>query len=213
MAASNRSVLKNEQARKTPANSMGGEAIRDRIVEASIRYMRVHGSDRLNMMDVANLAGVSRATLYNYFGSKERLLLAAEEAVAEKFNAGMRMEIDKHDNLVDRVVAIALYMRRAFSKESKSPWFGFLSPLDEAKMVVSTVAPAHRDFIAMFKHYIVVAQKNGEVAREIDPKEAAEWVVRIVFSYAFEPPEKYMGKAAHVRRMFEQFLIPGVGVR
>ena len=59
-----------------------GEHTRERIFDGAVRAVARHGLSKLGMSDVSSSAGVSRATLYRYFPTREQLLdgLAAREA-------------------------------------------------------------------------------------------------------------------------------------
>ena len=46
----------------------------DRILRATLRLLGRRGVKRLGMQEVSEAAGVSRATLYRYFPSKDRLM-------------------------------------------------------------------------------------------------------------------------------------------
>ena len=55
------------------------EKNKDRILRATLDLFQVHGIRKTTTNDVARKAGVSPATIYNHFGSKEDLLRAAIE--------------------------------------------------------------------------------------------------------------------------------------
>ena len=57
---------------------------REAILKASRRLFSSAGYDSVKMEDIAARAGVSRATLYNYFPSKESLLTGTLDAVYEQ---------------------------------------------------------------------------------------------------------------------------------
>lgn len=50
---------------------------RDRLIDAAIALLETHEYEQAQVKDVADLAGVSLGTLYNYFLSKERLFAEA----------------------------------------------------------------------------------------------------------------------------------------
>ena len=53
------------------------ERTHDRILDAAISALATHGLARLSLEDVAKEAGMSRQTVYRYFGSKDALVTAA----------------------------------------------------------------------------------------------------------------------------------------
>jgi TetR/AcrR family transcriptional regulator, repressor for uid operon len=52
------------------------DPMRDRILRATFKVLSRHGYGKLNLSDVAAAAGISRPTLYKFFGSKDDLLTA-----------------------------------------------------------------------------------------------------------------------------------------
>lgn len=62
---------------------------REKILKASVKLFGSKGYDKTLIGDVAKKAQVSRATLYNYFPSKESLLLG----IAQREIAGIKKEV------------------------------------------------------------------------------------------------------------------------
>ncbi|HEX2415244.1 MAG TPA: TetR/AcrR family transcriptional regulator, partial [Thermoleophilaceae bacterium] len=60
---------------------------RARIVDAARRLFASHGVDEVTMAEVATEAGVARATVFNYFGSKHALVEAITEDVIAYYQA------------------------------------------------------------------------------------------------------------------------------
>jgi AcrR family transcriptional regulator len=202
-----------QQHRMGTAGEESGSAdqdVRRRIIEASIRYMSVYGSHKLNMTDVARVAKVARATVYNYYQSKEGLMEAVEHFLDGQFIEALTREAAKHKRLDDRVAAIAILIRRSWTDEKHTPWFGFLSPLEEATVVISQSAEHQRVLIEFLEKYIVEAKKAGEIRANLDPPRTADWIARILFSFAFEPADKSLNKPGEIRRFIKDYLLAGL---
>ena len=60
---------------KAPERRM--ERNRERILRATLELFQVHGIKKTTTNDIARKAGVSPATIYNHFGSKEDLMCVA----------------------------------------------------------------------------------------------------------------------------------------
>lgn len=60
-----------------------------RILEAALRTLGRHGPNKINMRDVAVMAGTARATVYRYFPTKEHLLKALVRYERERFHDGL----------------------------------------------------------------------------------------------------------------------------
>ncbi|NUT52126.1 MAG: TetR/AcrR family transcriptional regulator [Saccharothrix sp.] len=64
------------------------------LLDAAAELLAVHGSRGLRMAEVAAKAGVSRQTVYNEFGNKQRLVQAVALHKAAEFLDGVRERLD-----------------------------------------------------------------------------------------------------------------------
>src|SRR6202008_2686852 len=71
------------EPRKTPVQTRSAVTV-EAISEAAIQVLLTHGGDRLTTTRVAERAGVSVGTFYQYSPNKESLLLAVVENHLEK---------------------------------------------------------------------------------------------------------------------------------
>lgn len=62
-------------------------------MDAVDELIRSQGIDRVSMTDVANVAGITRTALYNYFPDKPALLLAFTEQVSAAFMERYKREL------------------------------------------------------------------------------------------------------------------------
>src|SRR4029077_10780716 len=76
------------EPRKTPVQTRA-EATVEAIFEATIQVLLRHGGDRLTTTRVAERAGVSVGTLYQYYPNKESLLFAVVEGHMEKMTVAV----------------------------------------------------------------------------------------------------------------------------
>ncbi len=59
---------------------------RDRIMEVALRMFAVKGFQNTTIAEISKEAGVSEATIYEYFGTKEDLLFAIPEKISNETN-------------------------------------------------------------------------------------------------------------------------------
>ena len=90
------------------AHSPAVAASRTRILEAAGALFGEHGSADVTMAEVAERAGVSRATVFNQFGSKHALI----EAVTESVYTGYEQILERA--LADRTTPVPVLVRALF---------------------------------------------------------------------------------------------------
>jgi AcrR family transcriptional regulator len=75
----------------------------DRILGAALRLVGRRGVKRLGMQEVSEAAGVSRATLYRYFPSKDRLMDAVAIFDERTFSEGLAASLAVVEDPADRI--------------------------------------------------------------------------------------------------------------
>jgi AcrR family transcriptional regulator len=75
------------------------EARREAILAVALDLFREVGFEAASMSQIAARVGGSKATLYNYFSSKEELLLDAMLSSADKYAQEVRMLLQQSDDL------------------------------------------------------------------------------------------------------------------
>jgi len=91
------------------------EERRMQLLEVAREVVLRHGYRKTNLGDVAREAGVSRATVYNYFASKELLLRAIVSQEVQRLNVAVAKDLDltapPHLQLLSYVRARARHIR------------------------------------------------------------------------------------------------------
>ncbi|CDO31234.1 TetR/AcrR family transcriptional regulator [Mycolicibacterium porcinum] len=87
-------------------------ATAERIVAGTWKLLARHGLKRLSMREVAAAAGISRATLYEYFGTKQVLLRAIATRVEDEIQSAVVDAVAAQPDLAVRVEVVILAMFR-----------------------------------------------------------------------------------------------------
>lgn len=95
-------------------------ATRGRILAAVVDLARAGGYDGFGMRELAGAAGVSPATLYQYYGSKDQVLVDALADMGERTSraVGRRREADSGP-LAERLVGAFTKVVRAYEREPR----------------------------------------------------------------------------------------------
>ncbi len=88
------------------ARSPRAEASRERILDAAARCFAEVGYPRTRFEDVANLAGVSRALVYNYFDNKPNLLAEVRDRALAGWQRSVAPEIARAEGAAAKLRAM-----------------------------------------------------------------------------------------------------------
>lgn len=107
---------------------LGMEPIRrEALVKATIAEIGERGSLDVTVSQIARRAGVSAGLAHHYFGSKERILVAAIKFTLEEFADEVRGALARATDARARVEAIvvASFSPRNFRRETVAAWMNF----------------------------------------------------------------------------------------
>ena len=96
-----------------------------KILDGALRAIANLGTRRLSMSDISDTSGVSRGTLYRYFGSKDAVLSAVSEYVCSSFERGIADAGDGIDDPMDRFRAMMRFYARFTNERSPEGFFEF----------------------------------------------------------------------------------------
>jgi AcrR family transcriptional regulator len=177
-----------------------------RLIEAAAECLARWGIAKTTVDDVARAAGVSRATVYRYFGGKDDLLLAVALYEEGRCFAAIAPRLERCRTL-EETLEVTVHEGTRFLREHALldtllrhepeailPHLAFdrLSPL-----LYRTTA-----FLAPYLERHLVASAVPATA---------EWLTRLVLSYWFEPAaELDPAHPGDARRLVHRYLLPGL---
>ena len=156
------------------------------MLDAATALMATHGVRRVTLQDVADEAGVSRQTVYRYFGDRDGLLVAVVERQRDQFLADVVAASDAGaDGDADIRSAIGALIAETLRLATTHPVLSrlrssdpdlFLPLLASSSGIVRPVAvPVLVDVLA--RHGIEIAD------------DTADAVVRMLLSYVVDPTD------------------------
>lgn len=188
----------------------GAEAsgLGDRAIDAALACVGQWGVSKTTADDVARAAGISRATLYRLFpGGKEVLFEAVLQRELSRFFAAVAARLERADTLEDLVVEGVT--AAASTLQGHEP-LGYLLR-HEAHLVLPAFA-FHRLEPALAVATAFAAPHLRRFTVDDDAAAAdAEWLVRIVLSYAINPTAQLdLDDPSSVRRFVRTYVLPGL---
>lgn len=151
---------------------VGMEPIRRRaMVQATIEEIGHAGTLDVTVNQIAKRAGVSTALIHHYFGSKDKIFMAAMRHVLSVYGAEVRGALTMSASPQQRVEAIvrASFSTNNFRKEVLSAWLNFY--------VAAQTSPEARRLLSVYQKRIVsnltsclrplMGQRSPEVAQRM----------------------------------------------
>jgi len=158
-----------------------------RILDAAERCMGRHGL-RVSMGDVADEAGLSRRTVYHHYPNRAGLVSAVLRRTVAGFVAAIEPAVDRRRTLAGQVAEAAVLITQHREDVDLT-----LRLPRRTESLLATVLSLHLDHMveSLVDFWLVrldAAARRGELREGLDQREAAEWIVRLTFSFAFMPP-------------------------
>jgi AcrR family transcriptional regulator len=191
--------------------STTGAATRERILDAGEAAVRRFGLRRVSMAEVAKLAGVSRGSVYRYFPDRDTLVAAVLRRTAERFVESSTSAVRRRDTLASQVAEAAVFIRQHMHDDALT-----VSARDDDAVVFATLLAAHVDglvaeWVEFWQPLLDEARQRGEIRAGLDHREAAEWIVRIMLSFAVMPSVVIdLDDAAAVHRFVQDKIVRGL---
>ncbi|NDZ95829.1 TetR/AcrR family transcriptional regulator [Streptomyces sp. SID6673] len=196
-------------ARRKTGNvlSEGADEARKQIMVAAERVFQRYGIAKTTMDDIGREAGVSRPTVYRYFGDRDTLISALIERRSRMLFVKARKYLLEQPTFADQLVEGLIYL---VERGRKDPLIRILvSPehVQMAERLVGSSGLAARLTAEMWAPIIDQAIERGEIRHDLDRDKIAEWIALVQFILVgrldFDRPDD----PAH-REMLKTFVLP-----
>jgi AcrR family transcriptional regulator len=178
---------------------------RSRIMENAKKAILAHGADGVSMQDIADAAGVSKASLYSYFPGKEALFTAICDEATSVFFESARGRITDGSSALETLAAYWRCFTELFGKsEELLIIFRLRSYLVPSSPFVPSNLPTKPSFA--FYYAIKDLMERGIAEGVFDTRLNSESLARMVlslFSSAI-PPDAMPGESRNTERNTER---------
>lgn len=195
--------------------SADADEARQQLLGAAEQVILRYGVAKTTMDDIGREAGVSRPTVYRYFGDRDALLSALIERRSRMLFDRARTFIASHDSFDEQLIEGLIYL---VDHGRRDPIVRILvSPehMELATTLVGASTLASELTAEMWTPILEAAAERGEIRPGLDLNEVAEWLAlvqfilvgRLDFARADDPGHR------HLLRTFvlPAFLPVGVG--
>lgn len=179
---------------------------RKRILKVSRRLFSAKGYEQTTIEDVAEMAEISKATLYNYFTSKESLLLGIAEAELADIRALLEGELrDEEDSVKKLRAALGTLVLDSMTYLPLSRKITCLNSNENSEMFHT-----RRELLNILEGLIQEGQAKGRIRPEVPVEELLELLMGVYLVSQFHwtklstySPEECLQK---LNRLFDRAL-------
>ena len=169
-----------------------GEETRQRIIVATMKCVARVGYSRATIREIARMADMTSASLYNYFPNKSELIKAAIAARAEVAMPRLRRAAEGAGDIVDRIEAL-LDESGALMREY--PDLAAFEWAIRAEHLIATDGGGFEVFRGIIETAVEDAHRRGDLGDHPDPRGAVEAIYALVYGLtelaAAMPPADY----------------------
>ena len=172
-------------------------AARQHLLAVAQACIERHGFSKVTLSDVATAAGVTRPTVYRYFGSAEELFNAAAVTASGGYLERLRSRVMRLEDPVARVVEAMVI---SISEVADDP---YVRELFQMRDVVSVHAASQNAFVSNELRLYFGDRWQGD---DTQLEEFAELLLRLLKSFLDDPgPQRDVDE---LRQSLSRWLVP-----
>jgi AcrR family transcriptional regulator len=196
-----------KQVQRSSGSGPSGSDTRAAIIRAAGECFRQYGLHKTTVTDIARMAGLSRATIYQHFRDKAEIVEASAENASKEFYEQMAEYMSGALTLEEQFARAAVFVRSTrveMAREEPT------SAGDVSVLLTEHAGALLLECIEFLKPYIIAAKERREVRLDLDVEAASEWFARILFSLFSTPASSLdMDDPRIVRRFVEDHVVRG----
>lgn len=135
------------------------------------------------MEDIAQKAGVSKATVYNYFPTKESLLIGTANEVVDKAEKALLENADMTSDLKLRHI-LKVFVTANMNYPQLARRITYLSSFEENELYKS----AER-MMELLRRQVVQVQEDGIFIKDADPDDIVNMLMGLYYIVQFQRPD------------------------
>jgi AcrR family transcriptional regulator len=157
---------------------------------------------------------MSRGAVYLHFADRSTLIDAVLARTAARFVASSEASVRKKRTLAGQVAEAAVFIRTHLGDHVLT----LRLPADEeslfATLLTTRLERVLEEWVDFWIPYLRAAEGRGELRDGVDHRQASEWIVRMMLSFAIMPAVSFDAeRPAQVRAFVRSFVVDGLGPR
>lgn len=162
------------------------------IIGAALRCFRQFGMHKTTLQDVADAAGLSRATVYRYFPDRAVLLAAAADHATREMYERAATAASRGKTLEAQVAAfVEEQVRAGVDQRARQRVRAAERDADFLETYLQRADRAAHTRMQYLRPYVEAARDRGELRDDVSVDEACEWLSIAMFSMIFWPSGQY----------------------
>jgi AcrR family transcriptional regulator len=174
---------------------------RARLLEAALAEFRRAGFDRASITRIARSAGVSRASFYFHFPTREHVLMELQWRLEQRAVERMRACRSLREALTELVEAVL----EAEDLAGDPELYRDLLRIHVRRSEGPPPAEAFPVSVELERHFLEAAER-GELRRGLEPRRAAELCLASVFGFLIGPPRPTDSQREGLRTLVSLYL-------
>jgi TetR/AcrR family transcriptional regulator, cholesterol catabolism regulator len=167
---------------QSPSNrrSRRSAELRERIFRAALDQFAEKGFAEATVEDITNTADVGKGTFFNYFPSKDHILLAFGEMQLERLRQGVDHARRTHQPYREFLHALTTRMTGEHSRNPdmiRMLLLAFLSNRDVRQEMLDMQARV----LGLHAEMVQLGQERDEIRKDVDPMQVAQTIRQTVF--------------------------------
>jgi AcrR family transcriptional regulator len=151
------------------------------ISDAALKVFREHGYNKTRMADIAQMAGMGKGTLYEYFKDKGDILRFAFDQYFSVFSEGVLKAMKEKTKPSEKILSLIDFaLRHAAEWEDHCAiyvdYFGAARSEERKRLSLSSIYAEMKDIL---ENLIKEAQSANEIDEKFDPAAVAELLLSI----------------------------------
>ena len=148
------------------------EQNKERILRATLELFQVHGIKKTTTNDIARKAGISPATVYNHFGSKEDLVRAAVKYFLADTAADFRKIFERDLSFLEKMGQILLYKSDMLGRYQGELMQTIISEDPEIRQLVDS------GYLVEMRQNIIDFYEEGKRQGYVNPELSTDTIMR-----------------------------------
>ncbi|MFC1911564.1 TetR/AcrR family transcriptional regulator [Chloroflexota bacterium] len=148
------------------------ERNRERILRATLELFQVHGIKKTTTNDIARKAGVSPATVYNHFGSKEDLVRATVKYFLTSTAADFSKIFKEDLSFLEKMEQILLYKSDMLGQYQGEFMQTIISEDPEIRHIVDS------EYLTEIRQIVINFYEEGKKQGYVNPELSTEAIMR-----------------------------------